>query len=161
SWMSQDSSGGPQKNGPCAAVPNTGLGDVQGTPTNMVTAVQAGQMVTVSVTATIAHPGWDRVLLRPGASSTQTIAQFPGPPQTVAQCTPTIMMNPVWSTTQPVIADGLGLPAGSTSSTTLQSGTKTFQVQIPANANCSAAQPCSLQVIMVMTDHPATDCYYH
>lgn len=161
SWMSQDTNGGPQKNGPCAATPNTGLGDVAGTPTNMVTVVQPGQMVSVSVTATIAHPGWYRVSLRKGASSTQMIQMFPDPPQTVAQCTPAIMTNPVWSPTQPVLADGLGLPAGSTSSTTVQSGTKTFQVTIPQSANCTSAQPCALQVIMVMTDHPANDCYYH
>jgi hypothetical protein len=52
------------------------------------------------------------------------------------------------------------LPAGSVASTN-QSGSKTFQVTIPQNASCTTARPCTLQVIMVMTDHPANDCYYH
>jgi hypothetical protein len=129
-----------------------------GTPTHAVTNVTTGQ-VSVSVTATIAHPGWYRIALAQGASSTQTLTTIPDPKaQAGTNCTPAIMTNPVWSPTQPVIADGL--PAGSTP-TTMQSGSKTFQVTIPPSANCSAAQPCTLQVIMVMTDHPANDCYYH
>jgi MYXO-CTERM domain-containing protein len=162
SWMSQDSIGGPQKNGPCAAVPNTNLGDSQGTPTGIVNAFQPGQTITVSVTATVPHPGWYRIALVQGPSSGQTLTSLPDP-QAMAgtNCTPPILMNPVWSTTQPVLADGLGLPAGSTDPNTQQSGTKMFQVTIPQNASCTAARPCSLQVIMVMTDHPATDCYYH
>ncbi|HEY4394046.1 MAG TPA: SCE4755 family polysaccharide monooxygenase-like protein [Polyangia bacterium] len=160
SWMSQDTVGGPQKNGPCAATPNTSLGDSQGTPVaNAVTVVQPGQTVTVPVTITIAHPGWFRISLAQGASSTQTLTALPDPKaQTGTNCTPTIMTNPVWSTTQPILADGL--PAGSTASTQ-QSGSKTFTVTIPSTASCSTAQPCSLQIVMVMTDHPADDCYYH
>jgi hypothetical protein len=163
SWMSEDMVGGPQKNGPCAAVPNTALGDTPGTPTHAVTVVQSGQMVTVPITVTVSHPGWFRIALVEGPSSTQTLTTLPDP---VAQtglpsksvCTPAIMANPVWSATQPILADGL--PAGSTA-TTEQTGTKTFQVMIPSTASCTTAQPCTLQVIMVMTDHPATDCYYH
>jgi MYXO-CTERM domain-containing protein len=158
-WLSQDSVGGPQKNGPCAAVPNTGLGDVAGTPTGMVSAFQPGQTVSVSVTATIAHPGWWRIALHQGASSTQTLTTIPDPQaQAGTNCTPAIIANPVWSPTQPVLADGL--PAGSVA-TTSQTGTNTFQVTIPQNASCTSASPCTLQVIMVMTDHPANDCYYH
>jgi hypothetical protein len=160
SWMSQDSVGGPQKNGPCAAVPNTALGDTAGTPVaNAVTVVQPGQKVTIPVTITIAHPGWFRIALFEGPSSGQTLTTLPDPKaQAGTNCTPAIMANPVWSPTQPVLADGL--PAGSTASTQ-QTGTKTFQVTIPSDASCSTAQPCSLQTIMVMTDHPVGDCYYH
>jgi hypothetical protein len=160
SWMSQDSVGGPQKTGPCAAVPNTALGDSAGTPVaNAVTVVQAGQKVTIPVTITIAHPGWFRISLYQGPSSGQTLTTLPDPKaQAGTNCTPAIMSNPVWSPTQPVLADGL--PAGSTASTN-QSGTKTFQVTIPAGASCSTAQPCTLQTVMVMTDHPVGDCYYH
>jgi Lytic polysaccharide mono-oxygenase, cellulose-degrading len=158
-WMSQDAVGGPQKNGPCAAVPNTNLGDVAGTPTNAVTVFQSGQTISVSITVTIAHPGWFRIALAEGASSTQTLTTIPDPvPQAGTNCTPAIMKSPVWSPTQPIIADGL--PAGSTASTQ-QTGNQTFSVTIPASASCSSARPCSLQVIMVMTDHPAGDCYYH
>jgi hypothetical protein len=159
SWMSQDAVGGPQKNGPCAAVPNTALGDSAGTPTNAVTVLQSGQTVPVSITATVAHPGWFRIALAEGASSTQTLSTLADPQaQTGTNCTPAIMSNPVWSPTQPVIADGL--PAGSTASTQ-QTGTQTFQITIPKSASCTSTAPCTLQVIMVMTDHPANDCYYH
>jgi hypothetical protein len=158
-WLSQDGVGGPQKNGPCAAVPNAGLGDSAGTPTGMVTGVLSGKTVSVSVTATIPHPGWYRIALVEGPSSTQSLTSLPDPrAQAGTNCTPAIMTNPVWSPTQPIIADGL--PAGSTPMT-LQSGSKTFQVTVPANAACTTARPCTLQVIMVMTDHPADDCYYH
>jgi hypothetical protein len=160
SWMSQDATGGPQKNGPCAATPNTALGDSMGTPVaNAITVIQPGQMVTVPVTVTVAHPGWFRIALAQGASSTQSLTTIPDPKaMSGTNCTPPIMSNPVWSTTQPIIADGL--PAGSTAKT-MQMGMQTFKVMIPSNASCSMASPCSLQVIMVMTDHPASDCYYH
>ena len=116
SWMSQDSVGGPQKNGPCAATPNTSLGDSAGTPTNAVTVLQSGQTVSVSVTVTVPHPGWFRIALAEGASSTQTLTTLADPQaQAGTNCTPAIMSNPVWSPTQPIIADGL--PAGSTAST--------------------------------------------
>jgi hypothetical protein len=158
--MSQDTAGGPQKNGPCAAVPNTALGDSLGTPVpNSVTVVQTGQQVTVPITVTIAHPGWFRIALVEGPSSSQTLATLADPKaMTGTNCTPPIMANPVWSPTQPILADGL--PAGSTAKTQ-QSGTKTFQVTIPPTASCTSAKPCTLQAIMVMTDHPAGDCYYH
>ena len=160
-WMSQDALGGPQKKGPCAAVADTALGDPQGTPTNMVTVEKSGT-VTVSVTVTIAHPGWFRVSLAEGPSSSQTLTTLPDPVAVNGtNCTPALMRNLTWSPTQPIIADGLGLPAGSTSTTTMQTGTQTFQVDIPPAATCTSARPCTLQVIMMMTDHPVTDCYYH
>jgi hypothetical protein len=160
SWMSQDAVGGPQKNGPCAKVPNIPLGDTAGTPTNTVTVMNAGATTTVSLDVTIAHPGWFRIALVEGASSTQTLATLPDPQaQKGTNCTPAIMSNPVWSSTQPILADGL--PAGSTATTEQQNGTHTFQVTIPSTAVCTSTSPCTLQVIMVMTDHPADDCYYH
>jgi MYXO-CTERM domain-containing protein len=160
-WMSQDMLGGPQKKGPCAAMGDTALGDPQGTPTNTIT-VENGGTVTVSITVTIAHPGWFRVSLAEGPSSSQTLTTLPDPVAVNGtSCTPALMPNPVWSSTQPIIADGLGLPAGSTSTTTMQTGAQTFQVTIPPAATCTSARPCTLQVIMMMTDHPVTDCYYH
>jgi MYXO-CTERM domain-containing protein len=159
SWMSQDAEGGPQKTGPCAAVPNTSLGDTAGTPTNAVTVVQSGQTIPVSITVTISHPGWFRIALVEGPSATQTLTTLADPQaQAGTNCTPAIMTAPVWSPTQPILADGL--PAGSTA-TTVQSGNQTFSVTIPQSASCTSARPCTLQVIMVMTDHPVGDCYYH
>jgi hypothetical protein len=159
SWLSQDSVGGPQKNGPCAASPNTALGDPVGTPTKVVTALQSSQTVPVSVAVTVGHPGWFRIALVEGPSSSQTLSTLADPQaQAGTNCTPAIMKNPVWSPTQTILADGL--PAGSTA-TTQQTGNQTFQVTIPKSATCTSAKPCTLQVIMVMTDHPASDCYYH
>ncbi len=161
SWMSQDMVGGPQKKGPCAAMGDTALGDPQGTPTNTVTVEKSGT-ITVSVTVTIAHPGWFRVSLAEGPSSSQTLTTLPDPVAVNGtSCTPALMHGLAWSSTQPIIVDGLGLPTGSTSTTTIQTGTQTFQVTIPPAATCTSARPCTLQVIMMMTDHPVTDCYYH
>jgi hypothetical protein len=161
SWWSQASDGTPQKTAPCGneGAPMTAASKV-------VTNFQPGQQVPVTVQATIAHPGWYRVSLKQGASSTQTTSTLADPPTLGAsgsaqQCTPAFMDNPVWSTTQPVLADKQGLPAGSTSTTTQQSGTKTFMVTIPSNATCTVASPCTLQVLMFMTDHNAGSCNYH
>jgi MYXO-CTERM domain-containing protein len=80
------------------------------------------------------------------------------------QCTPAFIDNPVWSPTQPVIADKLGLPANATvaqAMATIQSGTQNYQVTIPAAAHCSMATPCTLQVLMIMTDHTFPSCNYH
>ncbi len=112
--------------------------------TNVVNVYQSGQPVTVTVTSTVAHPGWWRISLREGAS-------FDSRPRRIfltrrswgrpnnGSCTPPFIDNPVWSPTQPVIADKLGLPAGSTAAgmATIQSGTQNYQVIIPAS--------CSLQ----------------
>jgi len=161
SWWTQQADGSPQKNAPCGNEKTTGT-----SATKMVTTVQPGESVPVQVTATIAHPGWYRVSLKQGASASQTATSFPDPPTLGAagsaqQCTPAFVDNPVWSPTQPVLADKLGLPAGSTSTTTTQSGTKTFNVTIPSTATCTSAAPCTLQVVMFMTDHPSGSCNYH
>jgi hypothetical protein len=161
SWWSQASDGSPQKMAPCGDEATTGT-----SASKMVTTVQSGQTVAVQVTATVAHPGWYRISLKQGASATQTATAFPDPPTLGAsgsaqQCTPAFIDNPVWSPTQPVLADKLGLPSGSTSTTTVQSGMKTFNVTIPPTATCSSASPCTLQVLMFMTDHPAGSCNYH
>ncbi|HEY8927345.1 MAG TPA: SCE4755 family polysaccharide monooxygenase-like protein [Polyangia bacterium] len=156
SWMSQNDQGAPQKTGPCAAV-GMGAGDPAGTPTGKVTDVKAGQMVSIAVNGTVGHPGWYRVSLVEGPSSSQTLTTLPDP-ALQTKCTATMINNPVWSTTQPVIGDAL--PAGSTA-TTNQSGAATLKVMIPQNANCTTAKPCTLQVVMIMTDHGPPDCFYH
>ena len=161
SWWTQLSDGSPQKTAPCGDEATTGT-----SATKMVTTVQAGQTVPVQIMATVAHPGWYRISLKEGAASSQTNKTLPDPPTLGAagsaqQCTPAFVDNPVWSPTQPVLADKLGLPAGSTSTTTQQSGASTFNVTIPATANCTTASPCTLQVLMFMTDHPSGSCNYH
>ena len=161
SWWSQLSDGTPQKQAPCGDEAAAGTA-ASGT----VNVFAPGQTVPVQVTATIAHPGWYRISLKEGASSTQNTSTLPDPPElggagTAQQCTPAFIDNPVWSPTQPVLADKLGLPAGSTSTNTLQSGTQTFNVTVPSNANCTMASPCTLQVVMFMTDHSFPTCNYH
>jgi len=157
SWWTQTSDGSPQKTAPCG-----NEGAAMTAASGVVNSVQAGQQVAVTVQSTIAHPGWWRISLKQGAVSTQTATSLPDPAVlSGTNCTPAFIDNPVWSTTQPVLADKLGLPAGSTSTTTTQSGTKTFMVTIPSNANCTSASPCTLQVLMFMTDHPAGMCNYH
>ena len=152
SWMSQDSMGSPQKTGPCG---NEG----GGTKTSIVTDVTGAQTISIVVESTIAHKGWWRVGLAEGPSSTQTLTTMPEQTfQTGAMCVPSIMSNPVWSTSQPIIADGL--PQGSSTST-LQTGMLSLKVTIPRTASCTASKPCALQVVMVMTDHTAPSCYYH
>ena len=109
-WWSQSTDGTPQKTPPCGSVSEL----AGSTATNAMNVYQSGQPVTITVTATVAHPGWWRVSLRQGAAATQNATNFPDPPELGApgsaqQCTPAFMNNPVWSTTQPVIADKLGL----------------------------------------------------
>ncbi|MEO5767986.1 MAG: SCE4755 family polysaccharide monooxygenase-like protein [Polyangia bacterium] len=160
-WWTMASDGSPQKTPPCGNEKTSGT-----VATAMVTAVQLGQSIPVQVAATIAHPGWYRISLKQGASSTQTTTSLPDPPTLGAagsakQCTPAFIDNPVWSPTQPVLADKLGLPAGSTDTNVTQSGTKTFNVTMPSNVTCTQASPCTLQVLMFMTDHPSGSCNYH
>jgi hypothetical protein len=143
-WLSQDQLGFPQKGAPCGPGPTD---PASGTFTNMVTSTPAGQMLSVKVTATIAHTGWYRIALVKGSSLSQTPTSLPDPPGTT--CKPEVMTDPVWSPTQPVIADNL--PTGS----------HTFQVKLPDNITCTMSDPCTLQAIMVMTDGAFPDCYYH
>src|SRR5260221_10138269 len=57
-WLMQDSSGGPQKLGPCG---NEG----PDSPSNAVTPYQPGGSVTIQLDETVFHPGHYRVALAP------------------------------------------------------------------------------------------------
>jgi hypothetical protein len=162
-WWNQNPSvnggGAPQKIAPCGS-PASEAPTLKAT--NVVNVYQPGQPVTITVTTTVAHFGWWRVSLHEGAASTQTTTTLPDPTPTTAMCVTPFIDNPVWSPTQPVIADKLGIPAGSSATNVNQSGTLNFQVTIPQNAHCSMASPCTLQVIMIMTtDHAPPNCFYH
>jgi len=155
-WWTMVGTGEPQKMLPCGNEKTAGT-----SATGVVTKVQAGQSIPVQVMSTIGHKGWYRVSLKQGASSTQTKMSLPDPPL-VNQCTPAFVVNPVWSQTQPVIADKLGIPAGSNATDVMQeTGPATFNVTIPAGATCTDAAPCTLQVLMIMTDHSPPSCNYH
>jgi MYXO-CTERM domain-containing protein len=134
--LAQDNVGNPQKAAPCGGA---------GTPTNMVTAVQSGSMLSVSITETIFHPGHYRVVLAP------TVADLP-PAPTVndAQCNG---LQPLASPAMPILADGL-LPH----TAAFPVETQTMQVPIPAGMTC---QNCVLQVIQYMAQHAQPCFYYH
>src|SRR5882724_3860631 len=88
SWWSQLSDGSPQKLAPCGDEASGGTA-----ATGTVNLFQSGQPTSVTVTSTVAHPGWWRISLREGSSSSQLISSFPDPMPlgaagTAQQCTP-------------------------------------------------------------------------
>lgn len=133
----QDAQGNPQKDAPCG-------GGV--TPTNMVTAVQSGQTITITIDETIFHPGHYRV----------AIAQDPGQLPAEPAVTPggtdcgsaEIMDPPVF----PVLVDG------ALQHDTAFSGPQSFDVTLPADFTCDG---CTLQVLEFMSNHAAPCFYYH
>ncbi len=143
SWMSQNSLGDPQKQGPCG----TGAG---GRETGAITAVQAGQTITITITETIYHPGHYRVALAVNDRS-----ELPEEPIVTAGATPCgsvpIQDPPVF----PVLIDG------ALRHTRPFSGPQTIQVTLPSDVTCDH---CTLQVIEFMSDHALNvpgGCFYH
>ncbi len=140
SWMSQDSSGLPEKLGPCG---NEGGGTATGT----VTAFHPGDTVSVTINEVIFHPGHYRVALAVNDRS-----ELPPEPKVTPKngdpCGSAAIENPV---TLPILADNL-LPH-TTPFTTAQ----TFMVTLPTDVTCTK---CTLQVLEFMSSHPAP-CFYH
>jgi MYXO-CTERM domain-containing protein len=143
SWMSQNSLGDPQKQGPC------GIG-AGGTPTGSVTAVQAGQTITISIDETIFHPGHYRIALAVNDRS-----ELPPEPVVTPGSTPcgsvAIQNPPVF----PVLADGVLLH------TRPFSGRQTIQVTLPPDVTC---EHCTLQILEFMSEHGLNvpgGCFYH
>jgi hypothetical protein len=134
SATTQNTTGDPQKTGPCGGA---------GTASNMVTAVQTGGMLAVTIKETIDHPGHYRV------SIAQNEAGLPAEPTvTGANCgAAAINANP----TLPVLADGLFTNA------TVATGPQTAMVQLPAGYKCDN---CVVQVLEFMSNH-ATPCFYY
>lgn len=140
SWMSQDSSGLPEKIGPCG---NEG----GGIPTGTVTAFHPGDTVSVTINEVIFHPGHYRVALAINDRS-----ELPPEPKVTPKgadpCGSAAIENPV---TLPILADNV-LPH-TTPFTTAQ----TFRVTLPTDVTCTK---CTLQVLEFMSSHPAP-CFYH
>jgi MYXO-CTERM domain-containing protein len=134
--LQQDSDGSPQKTTPCGGA---------GTPTNMVTDVRSGAMLSISVTETVPHSGFYRVAVAPN------MAGLPADP-TVAATNCTGLM-PSANPTLPVLGDGLLVHTGA-----LSPATQTMQVMIPAGMTCNN---CILQVIQYMYPHSQPCFYYH
>ena len=142
-WMSQDSSGSPQKLGPCG-------NESGGTPTGIVTAFQSGQTITVTINEIIFHPGHYRI-----AMSVNDRSELPAEPPVTAGSTPCgtvpIQNPPVF----PVLADNV-FPH-----TAPFNAPQTVQITLPSNVTCSH---CTLQVIQFMSDHALNvpgGCFYH
>lgn len=142
SWKSQTLLGDPQKLGPC--------GDNGGTETGIVTAVEEGGMITVTIQETIFHPGHYRIAL-----SVNDRSELPAEPPVTAGSTPcgsTIIQDPP---VFPVLADGV-FPH-----TKPLSGPQTIQIKLPDGVTCDH---CTLQVIEFMSEHGLNDpggCFYH
>jgi hypothetical protein len=143
SWMSQGPLGDPQKQGPCGTGPG-------GTPTGSITAVQAGQTITVTINETIFHPGHYRIAL-----SVHDRSELPPEPVVTPGSTPCgsvpIMNPPVF----PVLADGV------LAHTRPFSGPQTVQVTLPPDVTC---EHCTLQVVEFMSEHGLNNpggCFYH
>jgi hypothetical protein len=139
SWMSQDSSGSPQKTGPCG---NEGGGTASGA----VTAYHPGDQVTITVNETVFHPGHYRVAL--GMSGQGDLPAEPTVTAGTSACgSVPVQSPPVF----PVIADGVF------DHTAAFSGPQTIQVTLPADVTCTK---CTLQVLEFMSSHGAP-CFYH
>ncbi len=139
SWMTLDTSGGPQKMGPCG-------NEAPQTPSNAVTPYQPGDQVTIQLDEIVFHPGHYRVALAP------TQSELPPEPTVTPtaqdQCASAAVQQ---SPTLPILADNL------LAHTAPFSGTQTITVTLPTNPPCSN---CVLQVIEFMSLHGAP-CFYH
>jgi hypothetical protein len=137
SWLQESGLGDPQKLGPCG-----GTSGNPGTPTNMVTKAQGGQMLHIKVQETVFHPGHYRVAL-----AVNSRAELPPDPQVVTRDSdkgPWSVSSPIRSPVQiPVLADGLF------QHTSRVSDPFETDVQLP-NINCPK---CTLQIIEFMAEH--------
>ncbi|MBX7116786.1 MAG: lytic polysaccharide monooxygenase [Myxococcaceae bacterium] len=145
SWTNQSAAGDPQKSAPCGQ-------DDPGVPaeqTHVVTVVDEGSMLSITVNETIFHPGHFRVQI---AQNPQSL--LADPPVTVGDtaCGSTVIDS---SPTLPLLGDGL------LSHTSKLNGPQTFKVQLPAGFTCDG---CMLQVVQFMSSHGLNDpggCFYH
>lgn len=140
-WNQAAPFGDPQKTAPCGPAG-------AGTPTNAVTTVTAGDLVSIRIRETIFHPGHYRVALGLNGPGDLPAAP-PVTPTPGDQCaSTTIQATPVF----PVIADGQLRHSAQFS------GAQTFSVRIPENVSCTN---CTLQVLEFMSSHGAPCFYYH
>jgi hypothetical protein len=133
----QDASGNPQKINPC------GGGNE---PTGVITPVQQGSMLTITLNETIFHPGHYRVAL--AVNDPSELPDEPPVTPGATECgSAPIMDPPVF----PVLADGELVH------TSPFSGPQSFEVLIPGDIVCDN---CTLQVLEFMSSHGAP-CFYH
>jgi hypothetical protein len=142
SWMSQDANGAPIKQGPCGD-------EGGGTPSGIVTAVQSGQTITVTVDEVIFHPGHYRIAL-----AVHDRSELPAEPPVTPGSTP-CGSAPVSPAQFPILADGVFEHSAPFS------GPQSVQITLPAGVTCTH---CTLQVIEFMSDHVLNvpgGCFYH
>ncbi|MBS1124260.1 MAG: Fibroin heavy chain precursor [Deltaproteobacteria bacterium] len=148
SLSEQDLLGGPQKSAPCGLSDSAGTPD-ESVPTNIVTTVQSGSMLTIKFNETIFHPGHYRVAIA------QDIGSLPADPPVTAGSTACGSTQIDANPTLPLLGDGLLVH------TSAFSGEQTAQVQLPAGMTCTN---CVLQVVQFMSDHGLNNpggCFYH
>ncbi len=131
----QNGQGDPQKTPPC------GGGT---TPTGMVTAVQSGDTLTITIDETIFHPGHYRI------SIAQDESGLPPEPTVMGANCGSAEIDP--APALPVLADGVFVHTDNFS------GPQTFELPIPADFTCDN---CVLQVLEFMSAHSEPCFYYH
>lgn len=146
SYSQQSSYGDPQKSAPCGqADPSNPV-----VPTNAVTAVQSGAMLTISINETIFHPGHYRVAVA------QDMNRLPADPPVTRGSTDCGSTEIDTSPTLPLLGDGLLAHTQAFSNPM-----RTMQVPIPAGMTCTS---CVLQVTQFMSNHAFNNpggCFYH
>ena len=133
-WIVTDALGDPQKQGPC--------GSTTGTPTGVVTTVEAGATLTVKWQETVLHPGHFRLALTDDrATLREPVATVTGGVCQSALVEPAVA---------PILADGVF-------EHTAPSPTGTWETTITVpNTPC---ERCTLQVVQFMAQH-AAPCFY-
>jgi MYXO-CTERM domain-containing protein len=143
-WMSQDSSGFPEKLGPCGD-------EGGGTATGQVTTFRPGEAITIRINEVVFHPGHYRVAL-----AIHDRSELPKEPDVTPgskyPCGTAKVETPAIF---PVLGDDLldhTAPFG---------GPRTMEVILPADVTCTK---CTLQVLEFMSEHGLNDpggCFYH
>jgi MYXO-CTERM domain-containing protein len=144
SSTAQNGIGDPQKAPPCGD-------DGSATPSNTVTAFQAGQTITVTIDEKIFHPGHYRISLGVNGPDDLPVEPIVTPGSNTPCGTAPIEATPTF----PVLADGVFAHQAPFS------GPQSITITLPANVTC---EHCTLQVIEFMSDHPLNNpggCYYH
>jgi MYXO-CTERM domain-containing protein len=142
-WLVTNSSGDPQKIGPCG-VDST----VTYTPSNMVTTVHTGDKLTVNWTETVPHDGHFRIAL---AINSRDELTDPAVTQMNADGT---AAQVAISSAYPILADDL---FEHTAASISPGQAYTYTVTIP-NTPCAK---CTLQLLQFMANHPLDPSYFY
>jgi hypothetical protein len=147
-WLVENDLGDPQKLAPCGSTSANA-----GTPTDIVTKLQGGQMLHIKLQETVFHPGHYRIAL-----AVNSRAELPPDSEAVTRDSekgPQSVSAPIQDPPQlPVLADGLFVH------TARQTTPFETDIQLP-NINCPK---CTLQIVEFMAQHGINrdgGFYYH